>query len=218
MRYFLLFFFLSSALFVGVAGFRGGLSRKPPIEVFPDMDRQPKLRPQDRNSFFPDGKSSRLPVAGTIARSKPYQNVRNANETVFPFQDSPVNSGLITGTTNFVETGPLRIDTQLMERGRDRYQIYCLPCHGPAGDGNGVVKKLGMATVANLHDQRIVQMPDGQIFSALTRGSPSGLMGSYAAQVSVEDRWAIIAYVRVLQRSRLGSLDDVPAQMRSSLK
>ena len=220
MRYFLLIFFLTGVLVVGVAGFRGGLSRKPPIEVFPDMDRQPKLRPQDRNSFFPDGRSSRLPVAGSVARTAPFQDLlgANAGDPVYPFQEAPVNSGFITGTTNFVETGPFQISERFMDRGRDRYQIYCQPCHGPLGDGNGVVKKLGMAAVISLHDQRIVQMADGQVFYGITHGSPSQLMGPYAAQIPVEDRWAVVAYVRALQRSRLGSLEDVPEQQRSTLK
>ena len=219
MRYFLLIFFLTGVLVVGVAGFRGGTSRQPPIEVFPDMDRQPKLRPQDRNSFFPDGRSSRLPVSGTVARSTPYRGLANANpsDPVYPFQETSVNTGIITGTTNFLESIPFQMNEGLMDRGRDRYQIYCTPCHGPAGDGNGVIKKIAMPTVANLHDQRLVQMADGQIFNAITRGSPSQLMGSYAAQISVEDRWAIVAYVRALQRSRLGSIDDVPESQRPTL-
>lgn len=220
MRYFLLLFLLTGVVVVGVAGFRGSTSRQPPIEVFPDMDRQPKLRPQDRNSFFEDGRSSRLPVAGTVARTKAYEGLLNADpkNPVFPYQETPVNSGLITGTTNFIESIPFQITERLLDRGRDRYQIYCLPCHGPTGDGNGVIKKVAMPTVANLHDPRIIQMADGQIYYAITHGSPSQLMGSYAAQVAVEDRWAIVAYVRALQRSRLGSLDDVPESQRSTLR
>ncbi|MBI4660055.1 MAG: cytochrome c [Verrucomicrobia bacterium] len=220
MRYFLLIFFLTGVLVVGIAGFRGDMSRRPPIELFPDMDRQPKLRPQERNTFFADERSSRLPVAGTVARSLPYRNLRDRtpDNSVYPFHDTPVNTGLISGTTNFVEVIPFHLTEQLMERGRDRYQIYCSPCHGPLGDANGPVKKLGMATVANLHDKRILEMADGQIFYAITHGSPSQLMGPYAAQVSVEDRWAIVAYVRALQRSRLGDLEDVPEPDRSALK
>jgi mono/diheme cytochrome c family protein len=219
MRYFLLIFLLTGVAVVGVAGFRGGSSRQPPIEVFPDMDRQPKLRPQDRNSFFPDGRSSRLPVSGTVARTTPYQGMANSNpsDPVYSFQEAPVNSGLITGTTNFLESIPFQINEGFMDRGRDRYHIYCTPCHGPAGDASGVIKKIAMPTVANLHDQRIVQMADGQIYYAITYGSPSQLMGSYAAQVSVEDRWAIVAYVRALQRSRLGSIEDVPEPQRQTL-
>lgn len=217
MRYFLAFWILLAIAVVSVAGFRGSLSRKPPLYIFPDMDRQPKLRPQEPNSFFPDGRSSRLPVAGTVARSNPYQlPVTDPKLQVFPFEDAPANTGRITGTTNFVETGPFQITAQLIARGQQRFQIYCQPCHGPLGDGNGVTKKLGMAIVANLHDQRIVAMPDGELFSIVTNGKNN--MGPYASQIAVEDRWAVIAYLRALQISRLGNTNDVPAQLRSSLK
>src|ERR1017187_10522469 len=89
---------------VGMLGFFGGIMRKPPFELFPDMDRQAKLRPQEPNLFFANGVSSQLPPAGTVARSKPIQTV---NGEVYAFEDSPVNTGRVTGTTNFVETNPL---------------------------------------------------------------------------------------------------------------
>ncbi len=219
MRYFFLIGFLAAALVVGFAGFRGGLSRKPPIELFPDMDRQPKLRPQDANAFFPDGRSSRLPVTGTIARSEPVvANDGAATRPVYPFEDSPVNTGHRANSTNFVESIPIVVDEQLLSRGRERFDIYCAPCHSKVADGNGVPKKLGaMAVVANLHDPRIVKMTDGEIFSIITSGkSPN--MGAYAAQIPVTDRWAIISYLRTLQLSRLGTIDDVPAAERSKLK
>ena len=92
------------------------------------MDRQPKLRPQTRNNFFPDQLSSQLPVPGTIARGTAYE-------------DSPANTGRITGTTNFVETIPVAVTEQLITRGRQRYQINCSPCHSAMGDGNGITKK-----------------------------------------------------------------------------
>jgi mono/diheme cytochrome c family protein len=217
MRYFLALWVLLVIAVVSVAGFRGSLSRKPPLYIFPDMDRQAKLRPQEPNSFFADTRSSRVPVAGTIARSNPYQlPATDPKLQVYPFEDVPANSGRITGTTNFVETGPFQITAQFMARGQQRFQIYCLPCHGPLADGNGVTKKLGMAIVANLHDQRIVAMPDGELFSVITNGKNN--MGPYASQISVEDRWAVIAYLRALQISRLGTTNDVPAPLRSSLK
>ena len=219
MRYFLVGFFFLVVLVVGVAGFRGSTSRRPPIELFADMDRQPKLRPQTENNFFAfaDKRSSRLTVPGTVARTKPYRlNATEPKPEVYPYEDAPVNTGRISGTTNFVETGPFEINTQLLARGKERYQINCLPCHGPLGDGNGITKKLGMAVVGNLHDPRIVKMPEGEMFFVIASGR--NLMLPYAAQVGVEDRWAIIAYVRSLQLSRLGSLNDVPEQLRSALK
>ena len=214
MRYFLVGFLLLSVLIVSVAGLRGGKSRKPPYEVFPDMDRQMKLRPQNVDSFFEDGRSSRLPVAGTIARSTPYRLAAGDTNLVFPFQDVPVNTGRVTGATNFVENNPFEITPRLMARGRERFQINCSPCHGPLADGNGVTKKLGMTTVANLHDPRIVRLADGEIFYVITNGRNT--MMPYGGQVPVEDRWAIIAYLRALQMSRLAFVEDVPAADRAS--
>jgi mono/diheme cytochrome c family protein len=202
MRYFLLVFLLLCLAGVSIAGFRGSRSRRPPIEVFPDMDRQPKLRPQTHNNFFPDQLSSRLPVAGTIARGAPYQ-------------DSPLNTGRVPGTTNYVQTVPLPITEKLMARGQDRFQIYCVPCHGPAGDGKGITTKYGMSVIADLHDtktRKVVQMADGEIFNTITYGK--NLMLPYGAIIPIEDRWAIIVYLRALQRSRLAYLDDVPETVR----
>jgi mono/diheme cytochrome c family protein len=212
MRYFLVIFAVCVLAVIAIAGKRGSFSRRTPIEVFPDMDRQLKLRPQEPNAFFANGLSSQLPVEGTVARGKAIQTV---NGPVLPFEDAPVNSGRITGTTNFVETNPLQVTATLLHRGQERFTIYCAPCHGAQADGNGVTKKLGMAVVANLHDKRIVTMPDGEIFNTVTHGK--NLMQSYAAQVPVEDRWAIIAYVRALQLSRLGAVDDLPAELRGKL-
>jgi hypothetical protein len=217
MRNFLVGFILLCVLVLSIAGFRGSTSRRPPLEVFPDMDRQPKLRPQTLDSFFADGRSSRLPVVGTIARSTPYLlPSAETNLAVYPFEDAPVNTGRIKGTTNFVETTPFEITPQFIARGRDRYQIYCAPCHGPVADGNGVTKRLGMATVANLHDPRIVRLPDGEVFYVISNGRNT--MFPYAGQIAVEDRWAIVAYLRALQLSRLASVDDVPEAQRSFFK
>ncbi|MEW6160002.1 MAG: cytochrome c [Verrucomicrobiota bacterium] len=216
MRYFLLAWVLLCAAVVGLAGFRGHTFRKPPVYVFPDMDRQPKLRPQEPNSFFADGLSSRLPVAGTIERSQPYSGLADKANVVFPFDDSPVNSGRIAGTTNFIDNNPFQITAQFLARGQERFNIYCAPCHGPTGDGNGVTKKLGMAAVANLHDARIVTMADGDIFDVVTNGRKT--MGAYGPQISVEDRWAVIAYLRALHLSQLATVDEVPEQFRSTLK
>ncbi len=217
MRYFLLTFFFLCVLVLSIAGLRydhgGRPSRRPPIEVFPDMDRQPKLRPQAHNNFFPDQFSSQPPVAGTIARSKPA--AVEGNE-VYPFEDHPVNTGRIAGTTNFVETIPLPVTEKLLKRGQERFQVYCAVCHGAAGDTKGVTAKYGMVGMANFHDKRIVAMPDGEIYNTITNGK--NLMGAYGGQIDRQDRWAIIAYVRALQRSRLASLEDVPEALRSTLK
>ncbi|MEY2409408.1 MAG: hypothetical protein QOF48_2078 [Verrucomicrobiota bacterium] len=205
MRYVLLIFGLSAVLIMLIAGKRGDISRRPPIELFPDMDRQPKLRPQTGNGTFKDGFSSQLPVAGTVARGSAWQ-------------ETAENTGKIPGTTNWVSTIPVPITAQLMARGRQRFNINCAPCHGEAGDGKGITTKFGMTTIADLHDvatRKVPQQTDGEIFNTISYGK--GLMQGYAANVAIQDRWAIVAYVRALQRSRLASLDDVPAAERGTL-
>jgi hypothetical protein len=205
MRYFLLIFVICTVMVVAIAGKRGSLSRRPPIELFADMNRQPKLRPQTPDMFFADGKASREPIPGTISREDIH------------FEDIPVNTGRIPGTTNFITTLPVEVTAKLLARGQQRFQINCSPCHGAQGDGNGITKRIqAMATVANLHDKRIVELTDGEIFNTITYGK--SLMGPYGANVTVEDRWAIIAYLRALQLSQLGTVDDVPEQLRSTLK
>lgn len=205
MRYFLLICGLVVLGVMMVAGKRGDRSRRPPIELFPDMDRQPKLRPQQANAFFDSGVSSQLPPAGTVARGSDYEI-------------NAVTTGTVPGTTNWVETIPVPVTATLMARGQERYAINCAPCHGPQGDGKGVTTRLGMTVIADLHDgtvRKVVQMPDGQIFNTITHGK--NLMGPYAASLSVTDRWAVVAFVRALQRSRLGVIDEVPAGERASM-
>jgi len=222
MRYFVLGLFLLCAAILAIAGLRfdhgGRISRKPPLEFFPDMDRQPKLRPQTHNSLFSDGLSSRLRVENTIPRSEPrlVQGELVSSYENSPYRETAINTGKVPGTTNWVELNPLPVSEALLERGRERYTIYCAPCHSPAGDGRGITAKYGMVGMANFHDKRLVVMTDGEIFNTITQGKNQ--MGGYAAQIEIEDRWAIIAYVRALQRSHLGNLDDVPADKRASLK
>jgi mono/diheme cytochrome c family protein len=206
MRYFLLIFALSVVAVMGVLGKRGHNFKEPPLEIFPDMDRQPKLRPQQPNLTFANGRSSQEPIAGTVARGDRYQN-------------NPFNTGREPGepgTTNFVAVIPAPVTEQLMARGRERFDIYCLPCHGPSGDGNGIVKKYGYGTIRSIHEKPVVQQPDGEIFNTITHGKST--MFPYGSQISIEDRWAIVAYVRALQRSRLGLMDEVPAQLKGGLK
>jgi Cytochrome C oxidase, cbb3-type, subunit III len=214
MRYFLLIFVVCVAAVIGVAGKRGTLSRKTPLYIFPDMKRQLKLRPEAPNDFFENGVSSQLPPVGTVVHGKP---TMVAGQAVFPYEDSPVFTGRVTGTTNFVETNPFPVTEQLLKRGQERFNIYCSPCHGREADGNGITKKLGaMPTVANLQDPRIVKFADGEIFWVITNGRNT--MGAYGPNVPAEDRWAIISYLRALQLSHLGSVDDLPLEERGNLK
>jgi mono/diheme cytochrome c family protein len=204
---------IGAAVF-GMLGLQGRMMRKPPFELFPDMDRQAKLRPQEPFHFFTNGISSQLPPAGAVARSRP---IETANGAVYRFEDSPVNTGRIAGTTNFIETNLLVVNTALLQRGRERFDIYCAPCHGRLGNGNGITKKIGvMPAVANLHDQRIVEMTDGEIFNTVSNGK--GLMGAAGPLLPTEDRWAVIAYLRALQLSWLGTTNDLPAEQAATLK
>jgi mono/diheme cytochrome c family protein len=208
MRKFLIYFFtiwaLSLVAAVSVLGLRGGLSRKPPLEVFPDMDRQPKLRPQTKANFagFGDGLSSRLHVPGTVSR----EAAREAGD-------------LATGKNadgSWVDALPLPVTRELVQRGRERYGIYCAPCHGVAGDGNGVTTKFGMAAVAKMHDERLIKMADGEIFNTISNGK--NLMLPYGDKLDPKDRWAVISYVRALQLSRLGKKEEIPDAVRTALK
>jgi len=209
---------LGAATF-GILGLPGRMSHKPPVEIYsdrymPGMDRQPKLRPMEPNSFFANGVSSQLPPEGTVAQSQP---IETANGPVYLFENSPVNTGHEVGTTNFVELNPLPVDAALIQRGRERFDIYCAPCHGRTGDGNGITKKIGvMPTVANLHDKRIVELTDGEIFNTITHGK--GTMGAYGPLIPTQDRWAVIAYVRALQLSWLGTKDDLTPAQQATLK
>ena len=220
MRYFLLLFVVSCVAVLGICGFQGSHTRRTQIELFPDMVRQNKVRPQTRSEFFANEEASRLVPENTIPHSAPYvvngEKLMVDGKPVYPYDDSPVNTGRIPGTTNFVMNNPIPLTRQLLDRGEQRFQINCMPCHGPAGDGKGITSKYNMFSMANFHDQRLVNMPDGEIFNTITYGK--NLMGSYGANVTVEDRWAIIYYVRTLERSQLASVEDVPDAERDQFK
>ncbi len=212
MRYVLIGIAMIVFMVVSLAGFRGDMSRKPPLEVFPDMDRQPKLRPLEPNSFFENGMSSQPLVKGTVRRSEP---ILLANgEKVYPFQKNHhVNTGFAEGT-NTVASIPIPVTMELMKRGQERFNISCVPCHGGQGDGNGVVKFFGFSAIKDLHDANVVKLNGGRLFRVITVGSQEGkgLMKGYGTSLSVTDRWAIVAYLRALQTSRLGKESEVPAR------
>lgn len=210
MRYVLIGIAMMVFLVVSLAGFRGDISRKAPIELIADMDRQPKLRPLEPNSFFANGMSSQPLVKGTVRQSEAIPLADGSD--VYPFEtEHPAVSGLQTGTTNAVANIPFEVNMELMERGRDKYTISCVPCHGGQGDGNGVVKYFGISAVKSLHDPDVVKQSDGDIYRTITVGK--GVMKGYANTLSIEDRWAIVAYARALQLSRLGTEDEVPTRL-----
>lgn len=213
MRYFLAIFAVGILAAVGILGFRGSHFRKPPLRIFPDMEFQLKLRPQYPSDFFENGRSSQPAPAGTVARATPLQT---ADGPAWPFEDKPVFSGRLPGSTNYVEHNPLPVTSEMLKRGQQRFTINCAPCHGATGDGNGITRKIGaMAVVGNLHDRRMVEMADGELFWVISHGR--NLMGPYASTVTPADRWAIVAYVRALQLARLGDASDLPPADRATL-
>lgn len=168
------------------AASRGWPSRQPPIHLNPNMDDQPKYRPQASSLFFASGSTSQAPIGATIARGE----LRD---------DSAFFSGR-SAFGSFV-SNPLRVDSALVARGQERFDIYCRPCHGEAGDGRGALYRRSKIEARNLHDDRIKQMADGQIFDVVTNGV--GLMQGYRFPIPVTDRWAIVSYVRELQEHGL---------------
>ncbi|WP_411825851.1 c-type cytochrome [Luteolibacter sp. AS25] len=210
MRYFFLAYAIIAVLFVGMMGFRGQKFHKPPIQVFPDMDNQDKLKAQSPSSFFADRQGGRLPVEET--------QPRGFNETgeKAPGGIPEYEFGAATG---YYETGhvgdyfgtglpeELELETEedamtLIRRGEERFGIYCAICHGKSGNGAGMTSLYGVPGIANLHLDpfKSASYPDGRMFDVITHGK--GQMGAYGANIPIQDRWAIIAYVRTLQAAK----------------
>jgi len=198
-------------LTISIAGFRGRRSTQPPVEVFPDMDRQAKYKPQAPSRFFADGRADRPLPAGVVPRGRTI-----ARDPDFLREDDFLYRGK-TATGEFARGFPpqLTIDANFLVRGRERYTIYCSPCHGALGDGKGITNGYGMVTTASYHDDRIRQMAEGEIFNTITLGKNT--MFPYADKLNPEDRWAVIAYVRALERARHGTVADVPADHKADL-
>ncbi|MBM3866223.1 MAG: cytochrome c [Verrucomicrobia bacterium] len=200
MRHFYLVTFFVCVLGVSILGFRGQTFTLPPLDQWPDwafpgMEVQPKHRPQSASAFFADGGSDRLPPPRTVARGM----MRD---------DLHLHHGKVAGggfAAGFPPT--LTVDGTFLERGRQRYQIYCAPCHGALGDGNGITKKYGMGATPSYHDPRLRAQPDGELYQTITLGKNT--MMSYADKLAPEDRWAVVAYVRALQRAQQGTVADV---------
>jgi mono/diheme cytochrome c family protein len=166
-----------------------------------DMHDQPKYQPLERSTFFLDQQASRSPVAETVARGELWD-------------DTLLYTGKVDGSDALFF--PFRVDESVMARGQERFNIYCSPCHGRTGLGDGMVVRRGFRRPPSFADERLRQAPIGHFFDVMTNGF--GAMPDYAAQVKVADRWAIIAYVRALQLSAHAPLDDVPAAERGRLE
>jgi mono/diheme cytochrome c family protein len=189
--------FLSFAILAGCAG----PQRRPPIEVWPDMDRQEKYKAQTESPLFSDGRSNRRPIEGTVAVGQLKQ-------------DSVLTTGVSEG--RWVGVNPAPVTRALLERGQERYNVYCTPCHDRTGQGQGIVPRKSGWIPTNLMEQRVFEMPDGEIYSVISHGRRS--MPGYKYQILESDRWAITAYVRALQRSTLGTVADVPESLRAELR
>jgi mono/diheme cytochrome c family protein len=175
---------------------RGSTSSRPPIHLNPNMDDQPRYEAQAASDFFADGMAARPPVPGTVARGE--------------LAEDP---GLETGATadgtplTFV---PIPVDERFLARGAERYAIYCGPCHADDGSGQSMLRQRSGVATADLTQERLREASDGYLFDVITNGF--GQMPSYASQIPVEDRWAVVAYVRALQLSQHARLAELPPE------
>jgi hypothetical protein len=184
-------------------------SAEPPFRWDAGMAFQPKFKPQTPSNLFPDGREQRMPIPGTVARG-----------------DRQIDSAFYRGQHDdrtYVKGFPMEVTPEMARRGQERFNIYCSVCHGLTGAGDGLVAKRAEALQeplwippTNLHSEPVVIQPEGQIFETITRGVRT--MPPYGDRIAPEDRWAIILYVRSLQRSQAASLDDVPANVQADLK
>jgi mono/diheme cytochrome c family protein len=186
-----------------LAGCRGTVSEKPPIHPVLNMDFQEKFEAQEANDFFADGRAMRSLPPGTVARGFLREDV------AFHFGRS--------GDGTFVTTAPLEVTAESMARGRDRYEVFCTPCHGLAGDGKGIVSTggYGLVPAPTYHDDRLRSIEDGYLYDVISNGVRT--MPGYGYQMAPEDRWAVVSYIRALQRSQHAGADDVPAEVREEL-
>jgi cbb3-type cytochrome c oxidase subunit III len=165
-----------------------------------DMHDQPRYEAFERSETFADRRSARLPIAGTVARG----HLRD---------DELLETG--RRAEGFSEVFPFPITAEIVDRGQDRYQVYCTPCHGRAGHGDGLIVQRGLRRPPSFHIDRLRGEKPGYLFDVITRGF--GAMPDYAAQITPKDRWAVVAYLRALQLSQNARLADVPPAERDQL-
>ena len=184
-------------LMVGLllAGCRGTISEKPAIHPNMNMDQQDRKEAQEINNFFEDKRSMRPPVDGTVARC-----YRKADMAYYEG---------VNDKGEWIAEIPVDVDRSFLYRGQERYEIFCTPCHGKVGDGQGIIMtgQYGYVPAPTFHQDRLREAPDGEIYSAIYNGVRN--MPSYAHQVPVEDRWAIVSYVRALQASQYVTEDEI---------
>jgi mono/diheme cytochrome c family protein len=220
-RTFLILFVVAAVAVVSMAGFRGEKFTGTPLQITPDMKHQPKVITQHASRFFQDGRSDHPPVPGTIPvgyslAGRYYQSGVNNKEASSSFTSQPTYRDTGFMGEVYGDGIPAEISAKLLDRGRERYEIFCSVCHDKSGNGNGVAKAFGLVTVASLMDDRIKGQPDGQIFSTITNGKNT--MGAYGSNISVEDRWAIVAYLRALQKSESLKVEQLSPDQKAQLE
>ncbi len=191
-----------------LAGCRGMQSEREPIHPNLNMDFQQKFQAQEANPFFADGAAMRKPVSGTVARGMLKDDTR--------FFQGRTESG------DYVGEIPMAVTRELLERGQERYNIYCSVCHGKSGNGKGVImigndgQGYGYTPATSYHSERIRGVSDGYLYDVVTNGVRN--MPGYAQQIAVADRWAIVSYVRALQRSQNAREEDLPPSIRAEVQ
>ena len=185
------------------------------LQIIPDMDQQPSFKTQSANPLFADGRAMRPPPDGTVALGQADLDPHFFRGLV------PARSG--TPALAWAEAFPFPVTSDVVRRGRERYDIFCAPCHGLVGGGDGIVNlradRLQEGTwtpPANLYGDLVLQRPVGHLYNTITNGIRN--MPAYGPQIPERDRWAIVAYVRALQRSQHAPLEDVPEEQRGSLR
>lgn len=166
------------------------------------MGLQPAYDPYDESDFFEDGMSARPRVEGTVARGELQE-------------DEHLYAGRGDGG-QLATTFPFPVTAEILDRGQERFNIYCAVCHGPTGEGDGMIVRRGYKRPNSFHMPTVAAQPEGYYFTVMTQGF--GVMPSYAAQVPAEDRWAIVAYIRALQMSQRATVADIPAEELSRLE
>lgn len=178
------------------------IQRDPPVQVWDDMKWEPKFKPEMENDLFVDHRDSRAPPAGTVARGE-------------LAEDTAYNTGM--DGEYYIGKSPVPMTMAEVKKGQAKFTTYCTPCHDRVGTGQGIVPlHVPSWQPSNLTDQRVVDFADGEIFYVITNGRRT--MPSYKYEITAEDRWAIISYVRVLQRAAHGSMNDVPADQKADLE
>jgi len=177
-------------------------SENPPIHLNPNMDNQEKYKPQAESQFFADGATMRTPVEGTVARGE----LRDDDE-FFIGKDKD---------GKYIKEAPVAVTAEALQRGQERFNIYCAPCHSKVGDGKSIMIEKGYVPPPSFHIDRIRDMNDGEIYNIITNGIRN--MPSYRHQINPNDRWLIILYLRALQRSQNARLNDIPEHLGDTIK